>query len=71
MKQNKAPGNDKLTCDIIKIGANEAVTQITKIFNTILKIKRSHQKENILKSKEEKDVKKEKNGNEKDKKIDF
>ena len=40
MKQNKAPGNDKLTCDIIKLGGNEAIKQITKIFNTILKSKK-------------------------------
>ena len=37
MKQNKAPGIDLLTCDIIKLGGKEALTQITKIFNTILK----------------------------------
>ena len=40
MKQNKAPGNDKLTCDIIKLGGNEAINQITKIFNMILKNKK-------------------------------
>ena len=40
MKQNKAPGNDTLTCDIIGLGGNEAITQITKIFNTILKNKK-------------------------------
>ena len=40
MKQNKAPGNDKLTCDIIKLGGNEAINQITNIFNMILKNKK-------------------------------
>ena len=41
-KQNKkrALGNDQLTCDIIKLGGNESLTQITKIFNTILKNKK-------------------------------
>ena len=37
MKDNKAPGIDQLTSDIIKIGGDEALTQITKIFNDILK----------------------------------
>ena len=40
MKQNKAPVNDQLTSDIIKLGGNETLTQITKIFNTILKNKK-------------------------------
>jgi len=37
MKDNKAPGNDQLTSDIIKIGGDEALKIITKIFNDILK----------------------------------
>ena len=36
MKKKKAPGNDQLTTDIIKIGGEEALKQITKIFNAIL-----------------------------------
>ena len=37
MKNNKAPGNDQLTSDIISLGGDEALKQITKIFNQILK----------------------------------
>ena len=36
MKKNKAPGNDQLTSDIIRLGGSEAVKQITAIFNNIL-----------------------------------
>ena len=36
MKDNKAPGNDEITSDIIKQGGEETITQLLKLFNQIL-----------------------------------
>ena len=36
MKDNKAPGNDELTSDIIKQGGEEVIQQLVKLFNQIL-----------------------------------
>ena len=40
IKNNKAPGIDNLTSGVIKHGGDESVTQITAIFNQILKTKK-------------------------------
>ena len=40
MKKNKAPGNDQITSDIISLGGDEAIEQVTKIFNEILKTRK-------------------------------
>ena len=34
MEQNKAHGNDQITCGITKLGGSESLNQITKIFNS-------------------------------------
>ena len=39
MKNNKAPGIDKLTSDIMILGGEESVKQLTKKFNQILETK--------------------------------
>ena len=39
MKDNKAPGNDEITSDIINQGGEETITQLLKIFNQILEKK--------------------------------
>jgi hypothetical protein len=39
MKDNKSPGIDDLTSDIIKAGGEEAVVQFTKLYNQILQSK--------------------------------
>ena len=38
MKANKAPGNDQITSDVIKLGGTQVIKQL-KIFNNILKSK--------------------------------
>ena len=40
MKNNKAPGIDNFTSDIMILGGKESVKQITKEFNQILKTKK-------------------------------
>ena len=37
MKKKKAPGNDQITSDIICLGGDEVIKQVTSIFNEILK----------------------------------
>ena len=39
MKANKAPGNDQITSDVIKLGGNQVIKQLKIIFNNILKSK--------------------------------
>ena len=39
MKNNKAPGIDNLKSDIMKLGGEESVKQLTNIFNQILETK--------------------------------
>ena len=36
MKDNKAPGTDDITSDIIKIGGRETIRELTKLYNQIL-----------------------------------
>ena len=43
MKNNKAPGMDKLTSDVTILGGEESVKQIPKMFNQILETKKSYQ----------------------------
>ena len=40
MKKNKAPGNDYLTSDIIRLGGEEAILQVVNIFNEILRTRK-------------------------------
>ena len=40
MKENKAPGIDDITSDIIKLGGDEIKTQLVTLFNQILEIKK-------------------------------
>ena len=40
--KSKAPGIDKLTSDVIKTGGDEAVYQLTKVYNKNLQSRRYH-----------------------------
>ena len=43
MENNKAPGIDNLTSDIMKLGGEESVKQLTNIFNQIIRLKKRPQ----------------------------